>query len=1160
MTSDFAPDLATQRQIRAADPAHSVWLSANAGSGKTKVLTDRVARLLLGGTEPQKILCLTYTKAAASEMQNRLLRRLGGWAMLGDRELRAELDRLGRLGPETGVSDDRLAQARRLFAQAIEAPGGLKIQTIHAFCGTLLRRFPLEAGVPHGFAELDERSSDEMRGRILEEIASGPERAVFDRLAEHLTTEDLGGLLAEIGRHADAFEAEADPAAIRAALGLPPGFGLSDLPGLAFDGDEKRLLDSVIGVMKGQSATMKALATELAKLRHPLDLAGLAQLQGLLLRKTDGQPSSKILTKKAAEDMGEDLAEAFRDLADRVAAAKDAERGLRIAERSEALAGFARAFLPKYRAQKARGGWLDFDDLIERAGALLSSPSVAQWVLFRLDGGIDHILVDEAQDTSPGQWRVIERLADEFTAGAGARDDARTIFVVGDRKQSIYSFQGADLQRFEAMRALFSDKFAAIDRPIASEELRHSFRSAAAILGLVDRTFAAAASVGLGGVPEHEAFRTDLPGRVDLWPVVAKPDAAEAGDWEDPVDLPGREDANVVLARTIAAEIRAMIRGGVQIPDGPGSRPVHEGDFLILVQRRSLLFSEVIRACKAAGLAVAGADRLRLGAEIAVKDILAVLAFLATPEDDLSLAAALRSPVFGWSEAELYALAQPRKGYLWAALRASGTRPETLAILQDLLGLTDFLRPYDLIERLLNRHGARERLIARLGAEAEDGIDELIAQSLAYESAEIPSLTGFLGWLGADEVEVKRQLENEGRTIRVMTVHGSKGLEAPIVILPDTAKPRAEKGGGEIVRSGEVALWKGASALNPAAVSALTEAAKQRLREEKMRLLYVALTRAEKWLIVAAAGEVGTGEESWYALTAEAMIALGAEETVALSAEAQALGTIRRRASGDWPEPVDAAAAPEAVVPMPADLPADLPDWIARRAPHPARGAASLAPSDLGGAKALPGETEFAEEEEVKRRGRQLHLLLEHLPLAPQPDWPGMAQMLLGDGPDRADAVEQARLLAQAGPVIAALGRAGCLGPDSLAEVEITAEIAALGGQRIHGVIDRLVVSPGRVHLLDYKSNRVVPEGPQQVPLGLLRQLAAYRAALVQIYPGREIVCSLVWTATAEIMAIPPAALEVALAGWSQPERDAAMQMPEGFAPGPDLDASGARP
>ncbi|PTV95251.1 DNA helicase/exodeoxyribonuclease V subunit A [Rhodobacter aestuarii] len=1112
---------ATERQVRAADPGSSTWLSANAGSGKTRVLTDRVARLLFAGTEPQKVLCLTYTKAAAAEMQNRLLKRLGGWAMLDDARLRAELQ---VLGVEGALDAESLARARRLFAQAIEAPGGLKIQTIHAFCGALLRRFPLEAGVSHGFAELDDRSGERMREEVLEELATSTDRPVFDAFLRAFSGASLGSIISEISQNRDAFAGEFDEATLRQALQIPAGLTLQTLPARVFDAGTPALISEVMAAAKtDKGKTMQKLVAGLAA----IDFAdpGLPELEALadlVLVKEGTHVRKGLLTKGAAAAAGDALAEAFLDLAEQVLEARQQAIALQALERTQVLHRFAKVLLPRLAAKKAQGGWLDFDDLIERAGALLENPATAQWVLFKLDGGIDHILVDEAQDTSPGQWRVIERLADEFTAGEGARSEARTIFVVGDRKQSIYSFQGADLEHFEAVKTRFSEKFQAVQRPLQDAALLHSFRSSLAILRLVDLTFQGPASEGVGGVPEHLAFHEDLPGRVDLWPVVPKPEKVEPGDWEDPVDLPGAETAPVVLARAVAAEIAAMIAAGVQIPDKDGPRPVHAGDFLVLVQGRQGLFFEIIRACKARGIEVAGADRLRLGGELAVKDILSVLAFLATPEDDLALAGALRSPLFGLGEDALFRLAHGRKGFLWQALRESA-QDDVLAVLHDLRDQADFLRPHDLIERLLIRHDGRRKLLARLGSEAEEGIDALIAQALAYERSEVPSLTGFLAWLGAEEVDIKRQLEGAGSALRVMTVHGSKGLEAPIVILPDTA-PRKASNRGEILRTEDgTALWKGSFKPLPDALAEAQEAKAARERQERLRLLYVAMTRAEKWLIIALAGDEDESGESWYALMEAGMNSAGTETVSALSPEVQALGDIRRFAHGDWPAngtPAQKAAAQTVA----------LPAWAGERVSAPEAAERPLSASDLGGAKALPGEGALLSQEDALRRGRQLHLLLEHLPQWPEERWDEIAKDLLAFGEDYADHDETETLLREARKVLKAVKAAGFLAGTTLAEVELTADLPELGGPKLHGIVDRLQILPDRVRVLDYKSNAVVPQTADQVPLGLVRQMAAYRGALRQIYPGRAVECLLLWTTTGEIMPLSDTQMDDALA------------------------------
>lgn len=1113
-------DDATEAQVRAADPAQSTWLSANAGSGKTRVLIDRVARLLMAGTEPQRILCLTYTKAAASEMQNRLFVRLGEWAMLPEPELRAAL---GKLGVEGAVNAAALAQARRLFARAIETPGGLKIQTIHSFCAALLKRFPLEAGVSPDFTELDDRAAKLLREEIVEELAAGANIAAMDAIAGLVSGDDLTELLADLSRNRDAFSKHPDFADLLSIFSLPPDYSPESATQIAFIGSENSLFERVIPVLEKQSKTM----VDLANLLRSIDLsdptsASLEPLFEAFLYKKDGKPiasakTGSIPTKNAQAALG-DILVAFHQFMERVAKAKESIFAYKAAKEAFALHQFAGAFLPLYAKRKAEAGWLDFDDLIARAAALLSNRAMAAWVLYRLDGGIDHILVDEAQDTSPGQWQVIERLAEEFTAGEGARGETRTIFVVGDKKQSIYSFQGADLAAFDVMKRHFSEKHAAVAVPFQERELLHSFRSSDAILKLVDLTFDERVNRGLGGTFKHLAFHNGLPGRADLWPPVPKTEKPEEKEWFDPTDILPDDHETVILARSIASEIRRLIDCGTHIPDGKASRAVHEGDFLILVQRRSALFFEIIRACKAAGLEIAGADRLKIGGELAVKDLGALLKFLATPEDDLSLAATLRSPLFGWTEGQLYELAH-RRGpdeFLWTALRDRADEfADTMEILNDLRDQADFLRPYDLIERMLTRHNGRRKLLARLGPEAEDGIDALLSQALAFEQADVPSLTGFLVWLETDDVEVKRRLDSTSKAIRVMTVHGAKGLESPIVILPDTAKPREDVRTGILCLDGKP-VWKTRAAESPSAIAAERTALLERQREERMRLLYVAMTRAEVWLIVCGAGDVGKGAESWYGLIAEAMQKVGAVTA----------GPILRYALGSWPDEQKDAAPETSARPV-------LPDWISVRAPAVAP-VGTLSPSELGGAKALPGESGL-NEDAAKRRGTFLHLLLEHLPTWPQSDWPRIAEALLSTGEEAAVSGEIETLLLEARQVLMTPEMAELLGPDSFAEVELTTAVPRLGGRILHGTIDRLVISSDRVLAVDYKSNAVVPGTQEEVPDGILRQMGAYAAMLAEIYPERRIDTAILWTRTGRLMPLDPDIVRQALASTTIP-------------------------
>ncbi|WP_295311253.1 double-strand break repair helicase AddA [Roseobacter sp.] len=1110
-----ARDEATEAQIRAARPDASTWLAANAGSGKTRVLTDRVARLLLEGVEPQHILCLTYTKAAASEMQNRLFRRLGEWAMLEDVALSKALAELG-INAETGA--DRLRDARTLFARAIETPGGLKIQTIHSFCASLLRRFPLEARVSPQFTEIEDRAADLLRAEIIEEMADGRDAALVAQLAEHYSNEGFTELTADIVRYREAFGAPIKRGDLLALLGQSPDLSAAGLEAAVFDGTEQAVLDEAIPVMLEKGGNDAKAAQKLAAV-YGFDLNNLPVLETVFLYGKDaanafGSKSGNFPTKPTRTKIAH-LTPSLDAFADRIADAREARLALAAAAKSKALHDFAGRFLGLYAAEKLRRGWLDFDDLILKARALLRDPDVAAWVLFRIDGGIDHILVDEAQDTSPAQWDVIRQLATEFYSGAGARGDlARTLFVVGDKKQSIYSFQGADPREFDRMESEFCARFTEADLVFQREALAWSFRSSEAVLRLVDNTFSDEEEAGFGADP-HRAFKSDLPGRVDLWPLTPEQEDEDDRAWHEPLDRRGTQHHDVVLARQIAGRIADMIATGMTIPDdsGPGGalvrRPLRAGDFLILVQRRGTLFSEIIRACKNADLPIAGADRLKVGGELAVRDLAALLAFLATPEDSLSLASALKSPLFGWSEQALFTLAQGRgPKHLWEVLRNQQARhPETLAMLQDLRANVDFLRPYDLVERILTRHDGRRKLLARLGAEAEDGINALLSQALAYERTSIPSLTGFLVWIETDDLEVKRQIDTASDQIRVMTVHGAKGLEAPVVILPDTRK-RDITINDSILTMEDTPVWKTRADDMPASMVTVVDAMKEAQRRERLRLLYVALTRAEKWLIVAAAGKLSDRGESWYQMVEAALNAAGAEEVDFFGMP------VRRLSHGDWdalPLVATDSNTPETPV---------LPAFFGRAALAPEAREETLSPSDLEGAKALPGESARTEEE-AKAYGTLVHLLLEHLAGAGADADPDLARALAEGHPDADEA------LAEAQSVLKTPGFAHLFSPDGLAEVPVSAD---LHGRRMFGVIDRLLITGDLILAVDFKTNRVVPDTSEAVPEGLLRQMGAYAHALTQIYPDKRIETAILWTARCRLMHLPHEIVRDALA------------------------------
>ncbi|MEZ0214285.1 MAG: double-strand break repair helicase AddA, partial [Xanthobacteraceae bacterium] len=940
---------ATALQSRASDPALSAWVSANAGSGKTHVLARRVIRLLLRGVAPGRILCLTYTKAAAANMANRVLADLRRWASLDEMSLDAEI-----IATDGGERDPlRRARARQLFARALETPGGLKIQTIHAFCGALLHRFPFEAGVAAGFRELDEAGRAELLARVRAEVvltaAAAPDSALglaLGVLVDALPDGGIDALIGALTAEPEALEAsEADIAALVGAPGIDSatiarqmveGAGL---PPAAWRGLAEALIDA------GGNAAARGRALSAASAAPEADIA---DLYARVFLKDDGLPRADAQFGAAAVRARYPALLTERDRLAGLAAALAAARA---AERSLAARTLGRAALERYEAAKRARGVMDFADLVVAARRLLADGASA-WVHYKLDQGIDHVLVDEAQDTSPAQWDVIRPLVAEFFAGAGAaagvrqRPGPRTLFVVGDEKQSIFSFQGADPRRFDAMRREFAAQVP--ERDFAQVRLSHSFRSAPGILAAVDTVFARAeAHDGLAAeaVPTvHEPIHLDLPASVEMWEPEAPGDKVERDAWTRPLDAPGEDDPVDRLGKRLASHIATRLAERFPVARRDGVRALRAGDVLVLVRRRGALFEAIIRALKQAGVPVAGADRLVVAQHIAVMDLMALGDALLAPDDELALGCALKSPLFSFDDDDLIELAAGRSGRLGEALAARAhERPHWQAaqrLLDRLRPDALALRPFDFYARVLGRERARARLIARLGREAADALDEMLALARAYEQIETPSLPGFLAFLRRGGSEAKRDMEAGRDEVRVMTVHGAKGLEAPYVVLADTVGgPRTALTGGlllaETSDGRRVALLAPRKAEDTPALAAARMAAQARGEAEYRRLLYVAITRAETALVLCGAqGRTGRAPGCWYDLVRAAL----EPEAVEVPATGFSGTVLRWRAS-------PAAGAAPAAVPV-AQEPVDLAPLL--RPPPMEPALRRLSPSSLG--------------------------------------------------------------------------------------------------------------------------------------------------------------------------------------------------------------------
>ncbi len=1140
MTADPI-SIATREQARAIKPGLSVWVSASAGSGKTKVLTERVLALLLTGTAPQRILCLTFTKAAAAEMSNRINARLAAWVTLGEDALFAEIAAL--LPEQTAASDRKAAErllgrARRLFAEVLDAPGGLQISTLHAFCQSLLRRFPVEARVPPHFALMDERDAQEALERALENTIAHAHAGDDEDLAAALQVitarcresnffelmQTLVAARAKLKRMIeDSGGIDKALAAMRARLGLIPGETEAQLletacHDSAFACDDLRRIVDVMA--RGTKTDQKRGAGIAAWLAAPALRVTTFEAYTDHFLTIEGVVFERLATKAiVAEVGGVLLAEATR-----LEALVARVRALRVAEASAALIRIGAHVLDTFELEKIRRGLMDYDDLIQTTRLLLAQPGVADWVLYKLDGGIDHILIDEAQDTNPDQWAIVAPIRDEFFAGAGREDISekpRTVFAVGDKKQSIYSFQGAAPESFEKERAAVGGKLRAAGIPWDEVEMDVSFRSTDAVLKVVDHTFQSGGSARYGVARDdeqihHYVARMGQAGLVELWPLIAPAPGDEVASWKPPVERTKGDSPQNRLAAQIAKKIEAMIKGGEMLPSR--ARRVRAGDIMVLVRRRTGFVEELVRQLKKLDIPVAGVDRMVLTQQIAIMDLVALGQFLLLPDDDLTLAAVLKGPLIGFSEDELFAVAHDRgKQSLWEALTAHagsaspfGRAYEELAAL---LAKTDYLTPAGLYAHVLVARGGRRKLLARLGIDADDPIDEFMNLALAYQNTHAPSLQGFLHWLAAGDTEIKRDLEQSGGdAVRVITVHGAKGLQAPIVFMPDTAQAPTLR--DALLWTDEAApllYWAAkADELDPATAS-LRDLAKQAQEREYHRLLYVAMTRAEDRLYVCGwQGKRSSRPDStWYGFVAEGLKGLGAEKD----------GEILRVTSPQTapPKPDRTSDALQTAAPIPT--------WVSKPAPAEASPPRPLAPSR---AIADPAALSPLKDDGKHRyqRGIIIHRLLQSLPDLPPARRRAAAEAFAkrpawGLAPETMEAIVAETLRVLDDPAFAPL-----FAPGSRAEVSLA---GLVGKHVISAQVDRLAVTATDVWLIDYKTNRPPPREAAKVDPAYLLQMATYRAALTAIYPQHRIRCVLLWTDGPFTMELEAAAMDAAL-------------------------------
>lgn len=1155
-------------QRDAVDPRESVWLSASAGTGKTQVLSARVLRLLLEeGTDPSSILCLTFTKAGAAEMAVRVGEVLARWVRLDEVELGRELGHVG-----APITPAVRARARSLFARVLDSPGGgLRIDTIHAFAQWLLSAFPGEAGMVPGTRAMDDRQRALLIDEVLAQLIAKGSDGVRAAIGELSVRKGPDGVRRWLMRCAQALDLWQGAAAwqppmrprVLHLLGLPSDASEESLAKLCQDGEFNTASlrscgEGYRGWKAASGATAAAAIDRWLALDPAARVAVLDELADALFFK-NGNP-------RLPKNPDLDFAAASERVAESIAVVREMRLLLALADYIAPQLEAGRAFALMWDEAKTREGLIDFDDLIRKAARLLGDGGMSAWIRYKLDRRFDHILIDEAQDTNRGQWDIIEALTDDFFSGEGAQGAAiRTIFTVGDVKQAIFGFQGTSPRNFvdarkrvaarmrglaEALRAAPRERRPA--RELRDLDLGRSFRTADDILRFVDRAIEGIgpAQFGLDRAPPPHVGE-DRPGLVALWNLVIDGDDGGDDEGEGAEDSSGggsegwlaRHDHQ--MADRIARQVKAWMDDGFPLVKGqkPGTaRRAGPGDIMVLVRKRRELAALIVARLYAHGVPVAGVDRLRLGAPLAVQDLMAALRFAVQPLDDLNLASLLVSPLGGWSQDDLLLHGYRERDHrLWHHLRGSDDPrvAGTVEKLRAILRRADFDSPQALLHWLLTGpFDARRALVARLGREANDPIDELLNAAKAYAGAHVASLQGFIRWFDAGEGELKREAGAVRDQVRVMTVHGAKGLQAPIVILADAAigpdspeeltltEPQIDDTAALAV---PLPSLPGEERAGPIAL-AHARAAEEAM-EEHWRLLYVAMTRAEEALFIG--GSLGPREarrraahpDSWYARLAD----LFEDEAVA--------DPIIWGARREWGA-LSPLPAPQREAGVGETVPDDLPAWLSRPAPEEPRPPRPLAPSGLGEAEGSDPPAPSEAGRQAARRGVLIHALLERLPAVLPLERAARAREWLARQAPDLGGEERDDMLGRVLAVLEEPEFSAVFGPDALAEVPLA---ALVDGQVIAGTADRLLVTDHAVTVLDFKTARRPPLTQDAVPESTLRQMAAYVAALEAIYPGRTVRAAVLYTQTPQLFDLPVELIERYKAGFDKGQESFAL-------------------
>ncbi|MDC0348888.1 double-strand break repair helicase AddA [Alphaproteobacteria bacterium] len=1073
------------RQKQAIDPHFSCWVEASAGTGKTKVLTDRVLSLLLSGVPASEILCLTFTKAAGAEMANRLRARLRQWKTLDTDSLKNELeDFLGK-----SLSDGFLKTAQQLFFSVLESSSGIRIQTIHGFCQFLLRTFPLESGLLPHFKIMGDGERNELIRESCEQLWVELDESLVSFVTRRLSEGQFSQFLESFLAHKGLFlKTSIDQ--LEKNLQSYMGINVQENISTSFSNFFEKSFSNPVYLKtfpeKGGASDQKLhQALRAFKDYSPKDKRDhFQEYKGLFLTETGSV--RKSLYSKTLQKTYPDLAIFLEEEACRVQAFQENISNKKIMEQSLGLMRTASKFLEIYERIKIQRAWIDYDDLIIRARDLLKERQIKPWILEKLDYKLKHILVDEAQDTSQIQWELILALIEEFYMD-GAQADSRTFFVVGDPKQSIYGFQGACPQAFMEAKKAF--RLLPKHREIS---LSTSYRSAPSVLEVVDHVFRERTLTGeeTSGI-SHDVFRKKSPGVVALWPLVKSEAFPKKEGWSLPEIQHKEEVSRRILAQKIAGQIDNWFQSKEILHSK--ERLLKPKDIMILVRRRDVFMEEIVRALKGKNIPVTGLDRMVLSDQLAVKDLLCLCDVLLLPEDDLSLATLLKSPFFSISEEDLLLLCQERGDQsLWSYLQTLKHYEKTVSQLVDLRKISKERPPCSFFSFILTRWGGRSKLVKRLGEEIEDVLEEFLSTCHQYEEDYGPHLQLFVSWIRKQNIEVKRSLEQtEENQVRIMTVHGSKGLQAPVVFLPDTTQIPTKRSPLYWHNESPFLLWADLSSrrLSPQ-INSLFEGSQD--IQEYYRLLYVALTRAEDRLYVCGwSPQREIDKKSWYSLLEETMSKIG------VNIEIEGLGLGMQY--GNLPSEkcvIKEDKTEERKI---------TPDWV--REPWRAEGS-SVTPPSVKGELEKERNVVF-DSSHQKQKGILIHKILEWSVQASAVD----REYLVGKYIQRLSCENSEKQEIQNAihsvfyhPLFSFFFR-----KDTLTEVSIQGWERE---QKIQKIVDVLRVDDHEktAYILDYKTGCFSEKYRNFPPDSYVKQMALYKRLLQEVYPTYKIITALLWT------------------------------------------------